>query len=200
MVIKAASDDHWQIAVEAAATIHDFPELFSSQLASVYKPLIERIMVHALSRGFEYSVKLQISKLQGRILDCLITHDLFDQRLERQLFEFFRLCIEKPADHDEKFFEDGREATDLELAVENASESPLINALLNLPCFYLHMKGGTSGADVSLRKTSMDEDFSSIAGKRSASIKMLRTNSRGNFLQTPKTMKAAEEKAYRHGF
>lgn len=58
-VIRAAGDENWHIAVEAAVTIHEYPALFTNaHLMTIYKPLIERIMAHAVTKGFEYSLKL----------------------------------------------------------------------------------------------------------------------------------------------
>jgi len=46
------------------------------------------------------------------MLDCLCTNDLMDPKLEKMLFQFFKQCIEKETETDDKFFEEANSETD----------------------------------------------------------------------------------------
>lgn len=82
------------VAFEALKVIHEYPHLFDPELyEEMYKPLVANLLKTVQKGSSEPTLRIEFSRVQGRILDLLKNNRLLDPTLARSFFLFFKSCV-----------------------------------------------------------------------------------------------------------
>lgn len=80
------------MAIECLEIFHNFPHLFvEHETASLYMPLATKLFEET---DLQFTVKLRLSEMMGKILHFVVAKKLLAPKFERQMLVFFRACIE----------------------------------------------------------------------------------------------------------